>query len=118
MVFELTPSTAVTTYYVFNGIVTGENENMTFEEIDALLYEIAQDLTKFFVAEARKFFIELDSFDDYNQRVDLIVSFTIWPYEDDDAEVLVILGEVEKKFEEFNIMIDEKEYIGDGPDKR
>ena len=109
---------AITRYYVFSGLFREGDEQMTFEVTDANLIEVAQTVEKEFAGSARAFFIELDSFDNETYQCEIIVGFTIWPYEDDDNEEKLILDTVREELEKVGFVEDDAYYLGDGPDRR
>ncbi|MFX0123670.1 MAG: hypothetical protein ACFFAE_08515 [Candidatus Hodarchaeota archaeon] len=109
---------AITRYYVFNGLFREGDEQMTFEAADANLIEVGQTVEKEFAGTARAFFIELDSFDDETYQSEIIVGFTIWPYEDDENEEKLILDAVREELEKVGFVEDDAYYLGDGPDRR
>ncbi len=109
---------AITRYYVFNGLFREGDEQITFEAADASLVEVGQTLEKEFAGTARGFLIELDSFDNETFQSEIIVGFTIWPYEDDENEVELILGGIREELEKIGFVEDDAYYLGDGPDMR
>ena len=109
---------AITRYYVFNGLFREGDEQITFEAADASLVEVGQTLEKEFAGTARGFLIELDSFDNETFQSEVIVGFTIWPYEDDENEVELILGGIREELEKIGFVEDDAYYLGDGPDMR
>ncbi len=109
---------AITRYYVFNGLFREGEDQMTFEAADANLIEVGQTLEREFVGSARGFTVELDSFDDETHQCEVIVGFTIWPYEDDDSEIELILESTREELEKVGFVKDDEYYLGDGPDIR
>ena len=109
---------AITRYYVFNGLFREGDEQMTFEAADASLVEVGQTLEKEFVGTARGFLVELDNFDNETYQCEVIVGFTIWPYEDDENEEQLILGGIREELEKIGFVEDDAYYLGDGPDMR
>ncbi len=108
---------AITRYYVFNGIFR-EGDELTFEEVDANLIEVAKSLDQEYVGTARQFRIELDSYDEETHNCEIIVGFTLWPYEDDESEEQLILQSVHDELEKIGFIQDDAYYLGDGPDIR
>ncbi|MFX0014178.1 MAG: hypothetical protein ACFFB2_06785 [Promethearchaeota archaeon] len=109
---------AITRYYVFNGLFREGDEQMSFEIADANMIEVSETLEKDFAGTARAFSIELDSFDDETYNCEIIVGFTIWPYEDDENEELLILKSIREELERIGFVEDDAYYLGDGPDIR
>ncbi len=109
---------AITRYYVFNGLFREGDEQMTFEAVDASLIEVGQTLEKEFAGTARGFFVELDSYDNETYQSEVIVGFTIWPYQDDENEEQLILGSIREELEKIGFVEDDAYYLGDGPDIR
>ncbi len=118
MVYRESLTAAITRYYVFNGLFREGEEQMTFESADANLIEVSQTLEKEFAGTARGFYVELDSFDDETHQCEIIVGFTIWPYEDDENEEQLILGSIRDELEKIGFVEDDAYYLGDGPDIR
>lgn len=118
MVFRESISAAVTRYYVFNGLFKEGQDSMTYEEVDANLIEVADTLQKEHLGSARSFFLEVDSFDEETQQCELIVGFTIWPYEDNDAEIVLIKKTISEQLENVGFNEDDVDILGDGPDRR
>ena len=103
---------------MFNGIFREGDDYLSFEEVDANLIEVSQSLERDFAGTARTFAVELESFDEENHYSEIIVGFTIWPYEDDDSEINLILGAVREELEKIGFLEDDAYYLGDGPDIR
>ncbi|MHA2226027.1 MAG: hypothetical protein ACXAC8_12525 [Candidatus Hodarchaeales archaeon] len=118
MSFHESLTAAVTRYYVFNGLFREGEEQMTFEIADAYLIEASQSLESEFIGAARKFVIELDNFDEETHQTEIIVGFTIWPYEDDESEIRLILDSITEELEKMGFIEDDTYYLGDGPDIR
>jgi hypothetical protein len=118
VVFHESISAAVTRYYVFNGLFKEGEDSMTFEEVDANLIEVGDTLQKDHAGSARAFFLELESFDEETHHCELIVGFTIWPYEDNDSEIELIRKTVSEHLENVGFIEDDAYYLGDGPDRR
>ncbi|MHA1215477.1 MAG: hypothetical protein ACTSR2_09225 [Candidatus Hodarchaeales archaeon] len=111
-------SSAITRYYVFNGIFREGEEGLGFFDVDSELYQVARNLETEFAGTARSFRLELDSFDEETHNVEIIVGFTLWPYEDDQSEVELILQSVREELEKIGFIEDDYYYLGDGPDIR
>ncbi|MHA1974695.1 MAG: hypothetical protein ACTSW1_16990 [Candidatus Hodarchaeales archaeon] len=111
-------SSAITRYYVFNGIFREGEEGLSFFEVDAELFQVARDLETEFAGTARSFRLELDSLDEDTHNVEIIVGFTLWPYEDDQSEIELILKSVRDELENIGFVEDDYYYLGDGPDIR
>ncbi|MFW9902851.1 MAG: hypothetical protein ACFFFH_00845 [Candidatus Thorarchaeota archaeon] len=109
---------AITRYYVFSGLFREGDEQMTFEAADANLIEVSQIMEKEFAGSARGFFIEMDSYDEETYQCEIIIGFTMWPYEDDENEEKLILDSVREELEKIGFIEDDVYYLGDGPDKR
>ncbi|MFX0085352.1 MAG: hypothetical protein ACFFAU_06735 [Candidatus Hodarchaeota archaeon] len=118
MVFHESITAAITRYYVFNGLFKEGEDTMTFEEVDANLIEVGDTLQKEHTGSARAFFLELESFEEETNQCELIVGFTIWPYEDDDSEIELILNTIRDHLEKVGFIEDDAYYLGDGPDRR
>ncbi len=109
---------AITRYYVFNGLFREGDDQMTFETADANLIEVGQTLVKEFTGSARGFWVELDNFDDETHQSEVIIGFTIWPYEDDENEEKLILDSIREELEKIGFAEDDAYYLGDGADLR
>lgn len=118
MVYRESISAAITRYYVFNGLFREGEDDMSFETADANLIEAQSEMEKQLTGTARSFAVELESFDEENHYAEIIVGFTIWPYEDDENEENLILGTVREELEKVGFREDDAYYLGDGPDIR
>ena len=118
MVYREGISAAITRYYVFNGLFREGEDSITFEEADANLIEVGPTVEKEFAGTARKFSVELENFDEENNYAEIIVGFTIWPYEDDENKEVLILNTVRVELEKVGFVEDDAYYLGDGPDIR
>lgn len=118
MSFHESISAAVTRYYVFNGLFREGEEQMTFEIADSYLIEASQSLENEFIGAARKFSIVIENFDEDTHQTEIIIGFTIWPYEDDESEIRLILDGIKEELEKMGFIEDDAYYLGDGPDIR
>ncbi len=91
---------------------------MTFEEADANLIEVGDTLQKEHLGSARVFIFELDNYDNETHYCEVISGFTIWPYEDNDSEIELILTTIREQLENVGFVEDDVYYLGDGPDIR
>ena len=64
MVYREGISSAITRYFLFNGIFREGEEMQIFESVDANLVEVGEALEREFTGSARKFIVDLDSFDE------------------------------------------------------
>jgi len=62
--------------------------------------------------------LELDNFDDINHYAEIIAGFTVWPYEDDDSEIVIIVTSIHDELEKVGFSEDDRYYMSDGPDIR
>ncbi|MHA2113500.1 MAG: hypothetical protein ACXAC6_16120 [Candidatus Hodarchaeales archaeon] len=118
MVYREGITTAITQYYVFNGVFREGEDTLTFEEADSNLVEVGVKLEQEFTGTARKFVLELDQFDIDNHYAEIIAGFTVWPYEDDESEIVIILTTIHDELERVGFLEDDRYYMGDGPDIR
>lgn len=118
MVFRESISAAITRYYVLNGLFKEGEDAMTLEEADANLIEVGDSLQKDHAGSARVFTFELDNFDEETNYCEVISGFTVWPYEDNDSEIELILKTIREQLENVGFVEDDVSYLGDGPDIR
>ena len=118
MVYREGISLAITRYFIFNGIFREGEEMQTYESVDSSLVEVGEALEREFTGTARKFVVDLDSYDEETHYSEIIVGFTIWPYEDDDSEVVLIVKSASDELERVGFIEDDHYFIGDGPDVR
>lgn len=118
MVYRESITSAITRYYLFNGVFREGEEFLTYESADSNLMEVQDSLEKEFTGSARKFVVDLDNFDEENHYAEIIVGFTIWPYEDDDSEIVLIVKGIQSELERVGFVEDDNSYVGDGPDVR
>ncbi len=118
MVYRESITSAITRYFLFNGMFREGEEIMTFEYADSNLVEVEESLEKEFTGTARKFTVDLDNFDEENNYAEILVGFTVWPYEDDDSEIVLIVNSIHDELEKVGFVEDDRYYVGDGPDIR
>ena len=118
MVYRESITSAITRYFLFNGVFREGEESLTFESADSNLIEVQDSLEKEFTGTARKFIVDLDNFDEENHYAEIIVGFTVWPYEDDDSEIVLIVKTIQDELERVGFVEDDNSYVGDGPDIR
>ncbi|MCK4847712.1 MAG: hypothetical protein KAT16_01665 [Candidatus Heimdallarchaeota archaeon] len=118
MVYREGITTAITRYYVFNGIFREGEDTLTFDDADTNLVEVGIKLEEEFSGSSRKFVLELDNFDDENHYAEIIAGFTVWPYEDDDSEIVLIVKSIHDELERVGFSEDDCYYMADGPDIR
>ncbi len=118
MVYREGITTAITRYYVFNGVFREGEDTLTFDEADTNLVEVGIKLDQEFAGSSRKFVLELDNFDEENHYAEIIVGFTVWPYEDDDSEIVLIVTAIHDELERVGFLEDDRYAMGDGPDIR
>ncbi len=118
MVYREGITTAITRYYVFNGVFREGEDTLTFDVADTNLVEVGVRLENEFAGTSRKFVLELDSFDEENHYAEIIAGFTVWPYEDDDTEIVLIVTSIHDELERVGFLEDDRYYMGDGPDIR
>ena len=99
-------------YYLFRVLVT--IEDITFEDLDAELNHIKEDLEVEFSGEGREFSCELDNFDpEFSMIAEILLGFTVFPYSDEEADIERILKGVQEKFEEIGLLIEEIVPLGE-----
>jgi hypothetical protein len=118
MVYREGITTAITRYYVFNGVFREGEDVLTFDEADTNLVEVGIKLDQEFAGSSRKFVLELDNFDEENHYAEIIAGFTVWPYEDDDSEIAIIITSIHNELERVGFLEDDRYAMGDGPDIR
>ena len=118
MVYREGITTAITRYYVFSGVFREGEDTLTFDEADTNLVEVGVKLDQEFAGTSRKFVLELESFDEENHFAEIIAGFTVWPYEDDDSEIVLIVTSIHNELERVGFLEDDHYAMGDGPDIR
>ncbi|PWI48973.1 hypothetical protein CEE45_04385 [Candidatus Heimdallarchaeota archaeon B3_Heim] len=118
MVYRETITSAITFYYLFNGMFREGEETLTFDFADSNLVEVEESLVKEFQGTARKFDVDLDNFDEENNYAEILVGFTVWHYEDDESEIAIIVNTIHDELEKVGFIEDDRYFVGDGPDNR
>ncbi|GAH28928.1 unnamed protein product, partial [marine sediment metagenome] len=54
-----------------------------------------------------KFVLELDQFDIDNHYTEIIAGLTVWPYEDDESEIVIILTTIHDELERVGFLEDD-----------
>ncbi len=113
MVFEPGP---VWAYYLFRGHVERQDD-VQFEDLDADMITVRDNLNERFRGEARDFKVELDFFDEESgdNTAEIIVGFIIYPYEDEEEDFELILKEVTDELENIGFITDDIEFLGESP---
>jgi hypothetical protein len=118
MVYREGITTAITRYYVFNGVFREGEDTLNFEDADTNLVEVGMKLEQEFAGTSRKFMLELDNFDEENHYTEILAGFTVWPYEDDDSEIVLIVTAIHDELEKVGFLEDDRYFVGEGPDIR
>jgi hypothetical protein len=112
-------STPETYYYQFNVYYTGEDK-LEFIDLDALLIEISSNLdhNPVHAGGARDFMLTLENFDEDNGTGEVLASFVVRLWEDDDNEVNLIVQSIKEELEAHQLMVEEIGFVGAGPPRK
>jgi hypothetical protein len=99
-------------YHLWRGIITDE-QFADYNEIDLMMTEVLEELQGEFLGEGREFYVELDSFDEDTWTVEIITGFTWFFLEDDEADMDIIIEEIEKQLANVGIEVDEVQILYD-----
>ena len=110
-----------TFYYMYDAFYTGD-EDLDYMGLDSYLVEISHNLDQnpIHAGAARDFELTLDNFDENSsaQEAEIVVSFVVRLWEDDDNEINLILQSVKEELESYQIMVEDIRYMGTGPPRR
>ena len=92
------------------------DDNVDFTELDSLLVEVANNLDKSptHVGAAREFKLELETFDEEYKSAEVIVSFVVRLWEDDDNEIELINKTVIEELETIGLQTENTQFLGIG----
>lgn len=112
-------STPETYYYQYNVYYTGD-EDYEFPDIDAKMVECGHNLnlSPDFAGGARDFFLTLENYDEINNTGEVLASFVVRLWEDDDNEVNLIISAIKEELESHELMVEEVGFVGTGPPRR
>lgn len=117
MAFSQDPlSTPETIYYNYEAFYTGDDD-LDYPELDSRLIEIAHNLDNnpIHAGAARGFKLTLEIFDEINPNAEILVSFIVRLWEDDDNEINLILSSINDEMEANQLMVEGVSYVGTGP---
>ena len=92
------------------------DDSIDFIELDSLLAEVANNLDKSptHAGAAREFKLELDSFDEDYKAAEVIVSFIVRLWEDDDNELELINKTIQEELESLGLQTESVQFLGFG----
>ena len=120
MAFSQDPlSSPETYYYQYNVYYTGEDE-VDFIEIDTLLIESSSNLdhSPEHAGAARDFDLTLENYDEITKTGEILASFVIRLWEDDDNELNLILTSISEELETQQLMVEDVGFVGTGPARK
>lgn len=91
-------------------------DNIDFIELDSLLNEVANSLDKSptHVGAAREFNLELETYDEEYKSAEVIVSFIVRLWEDDDNEIELINKTIMEELESIGLQTENVQFLGMG----
>jgi len=109
-------STPETMFCNFTGIYIADDDDIDFMEFDTLLGEAAYNLNEspVHVGAGRNFELELDNFDEIQKNAELLGSFTVRLWEDDESEINLIIQSIMEELENIGVMIESYNIVGIG----
>ena len=92
------------------------DDNIDFIELDSLLNEVANSLDKSptHAGAAREFKLELESYDEEYKSAEVIVSFVVRLWEDDDNEIELINKTIMEELESIGLQTENVQFLGMG----
>jgi hypothetical protein len=92
------------------------DDNIDFLELDSILNEVANSLDKSstHVGAAREFKLELETYDEEYKSAEVIVSFVVRLWEDDDNEIELINKTIMEELESVGLQTENVQFLGMG----
>ncbi|MHA2104335.1 MAG: hypothetical protein ACW981_12990 [Candidatus Hodarchaeales archaeon] len=92
------------------------DDNIDFTELDSILNEVANSLDKSptHVGAAREFKLELETYDEEYKSAEVIVSFVVRLWEDDDNEIELINKTIMEELESVGLQTENVQFLGMG----
>ena len=108
-------STPEVYFYLFECTYILEDD-MDFQELDSMLAEVQINLDRnpTFAGAARDFQLELDEFDEESKNAEVIVSFVVRLWEDDENELQLIITSITEELEGIGLQVEETSFVGVG----
>ena len=102
-------------YYIYKAFYVLDDDS-GYEDLDAIVAEVANNLEKSptHAGAARDFELELESYDEDTKMSEIIVSFIVRLWEDDDNEIQLILSSISEELEGAGFQVEETEFAGVG----
>ena len=112
-------STPETFYYQYNVYYTGD-EDFEYADIDNILVECGSSLDSSpdHAGAARDFALTLENYDETNKTGEVLASFVVRLWEDDDNELNLIVSSIKEGLESHELMVEDIGYVGPGPPRR
>lgn len=112
-------STPETYYYQYNVYYTGDEE-YEFADIDNILVECGASLDQSpdHAGAARDFALTLENYEETNKTGEVMASFVIRAWEDDDNELNLIITSIKEELEGHELMVEDVGFVGTGPPRR
>ena len=108
-------STPEVYFYLFECTYILEDD-IDFQELDSMLAEVQINLDRnpTFAGAARDFQLELDEFDEESKNAEVIVSFVVRLWEDDENELQLIITSITEELEGIGLQVEETSFVGVG----
>jgi hypothetical protein len=92
------------------------DDNIDFLELDSILNEVANSLDKSstHIGAAREFKLELETYDEEYKSAEVIVSFVVRLWEDDDNEIELINKTIMEELESVGLQTENVQFLGMG----
>jgi hypothetical protein len=92
------------------------DDDIDFLELDSILNEVANSLDKSstHIGAAREFKLELETYDEQYKSAEVIVSFVVRLWEDDDNEIELINKTIMEELESVGLQTENVQFLGMG----
>jgi hypothetical protein len=112
-------STPETYYYKYDVYYSGDEE-YEFADIDSILVECSHNLdtSPDFSGGARDFMLTLENYDENNKTGEVLGSFVVRLWEDDDSELNLMISAIKEELEAHELMVEDIGFVGTGPPRR
>ena len=120
MSYSQDPLSTPETYYYQYDIYYSGDEEYEFADIDAILIECANNLetSPEHAAGARDFVLTLENYDENQKTGEVLASFVVRLWEDDDNELSLMVSSIREELEGHELMVEEIGFVGTGPPRK
>lgn len=93
---------------------------MDWLEMESLLFEVANNLdhSPIHAGAARDFVLTLENYSEDSRDAEVMVSFVVRLWEDDDNEISLIVQSVSEELENTGLLVEEIGFQGSGPPRK